>query len=143
MNLTIEKIIAITFSLLLIMLTITSYFAFIHENPPIVFTNLPFPVEKLTYRKGESIVRTAMFCKYTNSSVTLLPRLEGEVVYTYAPLNVAGSPEGCETRVFSDLKIPHYVEPGEYKLTGVVEYQVNPLAKRSVRWETESFLVVE
>lgn len=124
------------------LLTFT-YFKFLHQNPPIEFTNLPFPTDKDQYKRGDVINRFGSFCKFTNASATIRPRLEGSIIYTLADFKVAGSPKGCYEFTFSDLRVPKEAELGVYKLTGVVEYQVNPIAKREVRWETEEFEVVE
>ncbi len=127
----------------LLALITSTYFAFFHQNPPIEFLNLPFPTDKREYTHGEPIARTANFCKFTNASVVIFPRLEGDIVYTLAERKVSGSPKGCAELIFSDIVVPNNVEPGLYKLSGTVEYQVNPIAKREVRWETEEFEVVE
>jgi len=125
-----------------------AYFMFFHENPPVEFLNMPFPVDKEVYSSGDSVVITVDYCRYTNepfvshiSFVDGLVFMESGCLDDLVDCEVAGAPTGCGTIVGQATIIPDQLLSGEYYILGRNIYKVNPFAIRTVEWRTESFMV--
>lgn len=117
------------------------YWLFFDTPVPIQFTNLPFPVDKSEYRPGEKVVRTADACRFTLAPARISQGLRGTQNYDYPEFTVTTQHLDCGTSRIP-VALPGDLPPGTYYLVAVVQYEVNPLAVRTVRWQTVPFTVV-
>jgi len=135
----------ILLTLLLFTAIIIIVFTYLHAfeaNPPIVFNNIPFPVNKETYKAGDLIIATVDYCKYTDVGYTKYSSFVDGIMFAIPEEHKGGSPPGCRTVNTVSTAIPENLPPGVYYLQGRSEYRVNFLATRIVDWSTEKFEVI-
>lgn len=124
-----------------VVIAITYMIAF-HHNPPVVFNNIPFPVDKEQYKVGETIIVTVDYCRYTSASYIRYISFIDSLVF-YLPESISGGgPMGCRILNVQSATIPEALPPGTYYLRGKNEYHVNVLAVRVVEWTSKSFEVI-
>jgi len=119
------------------------YFNAIDGNPPVRFYNIPFPVDKQIYKRGEEIKMYLDVCKYEPVPATSYIQFSNYYLHHLSPITLKGIETGCAKLWSSPIKIPYNLETGTWKLQGANEYRVNFLRTRSVSWETQEFEVVE
>ena len=130
-----------TLLLVAIALGIVFYLVFFDQNPPAIYKNVPFPVDKEEYHYGDTVVAYVDRCAYSDSTVHTIIQLEGASII-YLPDITTNAMPGCSMRNVPLLTIPTGVAPGEYRAVMTVERRVNPVAVRISRLQTQPFRVV-
>ncbi len=119
------------------------YYYFIDCREPIKFGNLPFPTEKMEYKRGEKMNITIDYCKKKNLPSKMYANFTGGIVYEMTPRETSGLlPIGCHTQKMT-IDIPHNLPLGEYVVSGSNVYKVNFLREEIVEWSTRKISVVE
>ena len=135
--------------ILLVILVITmvliaggTYLIAFHENPPVEFFNLPFPVDKEAYHAGDLLNMEINYCRYSTSTFTAHINFMNELIYAAPEIPAVGSGKiGCGL-VKASLKIPNNLPVGKYYIYGKNVYPVNSIATRTVEWSTIEFDIV-
>jgi hypothetical protein len=123
------------------LLIIGIYLFALDANPPIEFTNLPFPVDISEYRSGERITITTEYCRYTNVSYIMRLDFVDGLRFSTPEQQRAGASMGCSKVDVSIIEVPKNLPSGTYYLKGKNEYPVNFIANRIVEWTSEPFEV--
>ena len=133
--------------LLITLIGLATWFYGVDTRHPIVFNNLPFPVDKAVYLPGENVVSTVDGCvNASRPSITAI-EVRGEekagvrknyvLPARYAP---ASPTTGC-FKVQIPTALPGDILPGTYHFEADRTFQVNRFAKRTVHWSTAPFEV--
>lgn len=81
------------------------------------------------------------YCKYNSKPATVHKSFVDGIVYRL-PAKVSNVPEGCREGATVAVEIPHSLPPGQYKIQSITTYQVNPIRRIDVFYETDTFHVV-
>ena len=100
-----------------------------------------FEMQKEEYRAGEPLTFRTAFCKRGHYEAELIYHVEDGVTYLL-PRQVTKSDEGCQDFVSSTFITPN-IEPGTYKITAIITYQVNPIRKVSYYMESNEFKIIQ
>ena len=136
----------LSLSLIILLVAVIAYGTYLvafDANPPVVYNNLPFPVDKAQYRAGEEIIITADYCKFTNVPFHAHVAFVDGLIFSVPEVSVIGGQMGCNTINTNVGAIPANLPPGRYYLSVKNEYRVNFMATRTVEWTTVEFDVVE
>jgi len=117
------------------------YFFWFDSNPPVVFKNVPFPIDKSVYHPGDPLIATIDYCRNTDVSGVADDSFVDDVVFAIPKKHFSGVPEGCGIIQARLLTIPEHLPPGDYYLMGRNTYRVNVVATRVVEWRTQMFSV--
>jgi len=98
-----------------------------------------YEMQKEVYKVGEPLTFRTAFCKTGNVEAELIYQIEDGVVYGM-PNRVSKSSEGCKDFVDASLVTPN-VPSGEYRLKGIITYQVNPVRKISYTMYSNTFRI--
>ncbi len=128
--------------LTVIAITITSLVVF-HQNPPVLFRNIPFSTDRDHYEHGDFLQVFIDYCRYTNVPFAANVEFRDSIVHRLPPITGPGNEAGCYAEWMTVISIPEALPPGRYTLWGKVSYQVNPLAIRTVTFSTREFEVRE
>lgn len=101
----------------------------------------PIHLEHTVVQRGGTLSYYLDYCKYSNQSPIVHRWLiDGQEI----PLTDAGKgslPSGCHKILVSNAIVPETVNPGIYHLHVEVIYQVNPIRKEFIEYDTENFTV--
>lgn len=118
------------------------YLAFIYLNPPVVFNNVPFPVEPVQVRAGEHVIVTVDRCRMTDLPVTVHRAWVNNLVHFQPAEAQAGGSVGCGV-LEALVNVPEELPPGHYRIFYRFEYHVSPVSfPRIVEAETVTFEVI-
>lgn len=117
-------------------------YAFYH-NPPVTYSNLPFPTELATYHTGEEIYLYVDYCKNTTAPFSVSVAFVDGFLYSVPERTMAGGPVGCKQILTNIATLPDALPPGEYYLLGKNEYDINFFITRTVEWRSQPFTVIE
>lgn len=91
-------------------------------------------------KPGEDAIYHVSYCRYFDGPIHVFKTLDGPSLI-YIPETVNNNAPGCRTADVH-LPIPDSILPGTYKIKIVSEAQINPNRKITVRFETDTFEVV-
>lgn len=120
------------------------YMRFFQGNPPVEFYNLPFPTDKIEYLPGEPVRIDVDLCRIVGGiTYTSHKRFVNSEVHSM-PVDIRGGLEGpgCFRGWVHTTTVPADLPSGKYHIEGKSEYQINPIAVRSVPWKTTEFQVL-
>lgn len=143
-----KKIGMILFWLMMLLINaamVACFWLYFFDNPtPITFYNLPLPVNKEQYKRGEGISISMDYCKTLTRAVpiTLDVFFVDGIMFHALPIQTAGVANGCNKAALF-LTIPETLPAGEYHIHGTIIYHVNFFRDRLVEWETKKFTVIE
>ena len=114
----------------------------LYPYKPIVFNNIPFPVDHGIYAPGDVLVYKVDYCKYTDL-IPIVTRYYVNSVINFVSSNPAiYKPKGCAvTNV--QLTIPNSLYPDVYYLRINYIYQVNPIRTINVSATTSAFIITK
>ena len=121
------------------------YLYFFQGNPPIVFLNLPFPVDQKVYHPGDTITLLDKYDRRVSSLVTRSVYLVDSYPIPLELTTDGGiTPVGTGTVLLTFTIPPNYVpaDGDDYYISGVSVYHVNFLRDRAVPWRSETFRIV-
>jgi len=124
------------------------YFYRFHEEKPITYTNLPFPIinkDKVFY-PGDVLRFTVSRCALNDYRITVLRRIADTLVYELSDRNVVEVRKGCHTVERAILDIPPNFPPSVYHFESEAVVTVRWFyfkKTRYVRSFTEDFTVSE
>lgn len=101
----------------------------------------PLKVMNSPVEKGQHIIAEIHFCKYKDVVGVANTELINTLIY-HLPTSTGKAPVGCYEKKIS-WQIPQALPSGNYFLRESVVYQVNPLKKITISFETEKFEVKE
>jgi len=127
--------------LLITLIGLATWFYAVDTRHPIVYNNLPFPVDKAVYKPGDIVERTMDLCIQTASPGTIAVAVYGTHNYAFPAAAFAGMRQECKV-VYPRFTLPQDIAPGVYWLAATLEFQVNRFSKRQVQWSTATFEVV-
>ena len=119
------------------------YWVHIDGNPPLVVYNEPLPVQHPQpdgYKPGDLILFHVVSCRRATGRITSTRRWVDGIMYVEPFQELAGDETECQSRDIAAV-VPN-IPPGIYHVEYNVSYQVNPLANRTVTFDTESFHVI-
>lgn len=96
-----------------------------------------------TVKAGEALVYELDYCKSGNYESSVTRSLTDSIVYNFPQVN--GNLEGgCHVQPIVAVVIPseEVVPTGTYYLKITVEYDINPLHKETVTFQTDTFEIV-
>lgn len=113
-----------------------SYFLFLHKLNPITINSEPVHAVAI----GDKLYFNFSYCRNTNVEAHVSRTFVDGLVYFVPEEQIAGTDKGCYTnnRV---IEIPKVLPNGKYYMVTKLTYQVNPLAVRTVVWQTDKFTV--
>lgn len=117
------------------------YWWFFPEQVVTVKNCRALKVDKKVYAPGDRIIYLLDYCKTREIRGEVSRAIVNGIVIPYATID-SGLPVGCRMILVGDLRIPEFMPSGVHHLSGVGEYQVNPLRKVSNSWRSEDFEVV-
>jgi len=103
------------------------------QNPLHVNTKVLLPGETLEYHLN--------YCKHTDVRPSVRRTLVDGQVITLADIPSTSLPKGCGVTLISNVTIPLTLNPGEYYLDVIAEYQVSFFRTERVHYRTEYFKV--
>lgn len=118
------------------------YWVEIDDNPPATVNNVHLHPKEGT----EEIVDTAVvipggnlyfgmdYCKFTSSPAAIRRTWADDLLFISPPAYPSVLPRGCR-HVDAAVLVPETLPTGEYTLGYTLEYQVNPLRERRVKFE--------
>ncbi len=130
------------FILVFAVIVIGVYWAVFDDNPPATVNNV-----HLHSQEGiDEIVDTAVvvpggnlyfgmdYCKFTDSPVTFRRTWKNELLFISPLVFPSVFPRGCR-HVDAAVLVPQTLPTGEYVLDYTIEFPINPLRERSVKFE--------
>jgi hypothetical protein len=99
-------------------------------------------VVKSSYKQGDVFSMKIEYCKYMPLPTKMTRQFLNGVIYTLNDNVTANSPVGCKTNESRDIKIPSELPAGKYTYRQTMEYQVNPIRRIIVVFETDKFEVL-
>ena len=101
------------------------------------------PPKNLTPRikAGEIFIYEANYCKYTDKSAYYRKQIINSFVVNL-PESVSNIPEGCK-KVNVSIPIPEYLPADKYKIRTMAVYEMNPIRKIVITYDTDEFEIVE
>jgi hypothetical protein len=109
---------------------------------PIVFTNLPFPVDKTVYKPKDILQYKVEYCKNTNLIPIVTRYFVNGIVYLASSNPAVQKPKGCGSTTVQ-IVVPESLMKDTYYLKINYRYQVNPIRTVNVMGETEKFAIIE
>lgn len=117
---------------------------FFVEQPPVYFTNIPFPVEDVNLNPGGEFAFTVSRCNDYDKAVTyeftqVLRNIETGYEYVL-PGGISTAPPGCNEIHSIPKEIPDYVRNGTY----ILRFDLNIpgfFREHHVSIQTESFVI--
>ena len=94
-----------------------------------------------TVKQGGVLIFESNYCKYYNIKPTITRIFENGILY-YTPSTEGFKDKGCD-KVLIYTPVPQELPLGEYVLTSVYKYKVNPLREMVYVRSTEKFNVVK
>lgn len=98
------------------------------------------PINEGIYKPGEAVTFHVNYCKYTKVRPIITRQFVDGVIYTVPSYTPTTVDLGCGERDIQ-VMIPETLPDGQYKLTTIYRYQMNPLRTVDVVAETEKFTV--
>lgn len=127
-----------------ILLFVFFYLYKVDANPPIYFSTAT-TIEPTTIRPGDTITLTAPYCKSTeraaDSVVAFWKRSEDGLLWEIKEIPASFASEGCGV-LKGRLITPHDMPYGTWQRVYRITYTVNPVAERTVEWESKAFFVM-
>lgn len=121
-----------------VMLSIALYWL-AEDNPPAEIHRLQFTDDTIT--AGEDAYLEFVICRYTPAPVQVNRAWVGDIRYNVPTIYPEALDEGCTEGTVS-VEVPDNLPPGDYRLDHEFIYFVNPLAKRSVHYDTNPVQVI-
>jgi len=112
----------------------------LYPYKPIVFTKVT--TVKNAYKPGDTLTIDICYCKYTALPATYISQFINGMVFTM-DTKEANAPKGCGTIRSIDIVIPTELLPGEYSYRQTMIYQVNPIRRVDVVFQTNKFIIIE
>jgi hypothetical protein len=103
----------------------------------ITILNAPAPLVKSEVTAGGNAQIYVEYCKFVDSPAIIERALIDTVVIFYEPI-INKLPPGCGKMTLS-VKIPEYATSGEYFFRNSLTYQLNPIRKKTVVYDTQKF----
>lgn len=120
-----------------------TYLYWIEANPPVKYTNLPFPVEKQVYVAGETVQFKIEACGKKRIPFTVIASIIDGFIINFDSFDSLGISEGCHAIVSHKFILPDFLPSGEYQISGSNIFHINLLRDRIVDWETETFRIIQ
>lgn len=104
--------------------------------------NIPFPASQ-TIQGGHYVTYTSKYCVFDSVPATVYQTLVAkDGAITLLTTKMFKLPVGCHTNDVN-VYIPVGLEPQEYKIVNVGEWQVNPIRRMEFHSETQFFTVTK
>ena len=112
-------------------------------EPPFVFTGDPGPTNQPVYIPGETVKVQRSVCQDNDYDGVLHTIVVGE--HNILPLPDMARPHrrGCVTVEFPAFVVPRDMPPDTYYIDARIDVRVNPIAVRTVAWQSQPFKVIE
>jgi len=117
-------------------------FWMLYPYKPIVFNNVPFPVNKDSYKPNDILIYSVDYCKNTDLNPIVTRYFVDGIIYMTSSNPAVPKPKGCG-KLDVQTAIPSSMTKGNYLLKITYEYQMNPIRKVSATAVTERFDVTE
>jgi hypothetical protein len=108
---------------------------------PLKFNQDLLPIVNKTVKQGESLQYVADYCKYVDLTAQVSKRFVNGLIYT-TPTTLTNQNTGCHT-VTVFVPIPPELPPGNYYLSNIYQYKMNPLRTVTIIQNTEWFEVIK
>jgi hypothetical protein len=102
--------------------------------------NNPVPVDKTSYKPGDTIYATVDYCKYTDKTAQVSVAFVDGIIY-YMPTTTTNVENGCHKVVVKCAVVPD-MPSGTYHIIVNVLYKVNPVREVSIPYWTQDFQIV-
>ena len=90
---------------------------------------------------GSTISHYMYYCKYKDYSAEVTYQIIDGVIF-HLPTRISNTPVGCK-KVWVPIKLPEILPPGEYYISAVAKYKVNPVREITKTFKTETFKIIE
>lgn len=129
-------------SVILILSVILSYLIF--EDAPLVYKNVPFPLESREMISGMIPAYQVIRCNITNKAITYtvyqkIQSLDYNFTSKLGSTRVVVDP-GCHSAFMLIAPLPNDLTPGYYRLVGYAEVQ-GDMRMHFVEWHTRPFVI--
>jgi hypothetical protein len=121
--------------------TFIGYCAWLMLYPYKVMEPISFMVDSPTVYAGDDATFTFVYSKYMQVPARVIKRLENHVNTPYQD-NYTNMKVGEHLIDRNTLRIPSYVDAGQYRIVMEFIYQVNPLRTITIRVVSDSFNVI-
>ena len=112
-------------------------------DPPFVFTGDPGPTNQPVYIPGETVKVLRSVCQWNDYDGVLHMIVVGEHHILALPDVNRPHRRGCVTVEFPAFVVPRDMPPDTYYIDARIEVKVNPIAVRTVAWQSQTFKVIE
>lgn len=109
-------------------------------NVPLKFKTNVGTVDKEVYHRGEPVAFLWDYCKGVDTTSNISINLQDGIIY-FLPEVQSNRPKGCYNSFTVVAKIPDAIPSGEYKLTGIVHFRVNPIKNIDYTVESNTFTI--
>lgn len=117
-------------------------FWLLYPYKPVMFKNIPFPVDKKEYKRGDTLIYHTDYCKYMNINPIVTRHFNDEISYMLSSNPALVKKVGCDN-INVQIRIPETLLPDEYIIKINYSYKVNPIRTVDVQAETARFEVVK
>lgn len=114
-------------------------FWLLYPYKPLELSNVK--LNRTEVNRGEHILVSADYCKYTKKSADLFISFIDGIIYN-SPTQIINLESGCHQANLS-IYIPKALPTGKFMLKGVFRYQVNPIRHIEVNHLTGEFNIIK
>lgn len=116
---------------------------FYNNLRPVKTATVESPMKVLTpiVKAGDDVVYHVKYCRYSQAPAKTYKSLVGASIVNL-PVTESAAPTGCRENDVH-LNVPAYVEPGQYYVKSVAEFQINANRVERIEYESELFLITK
>ena len=140
-----NQLLTIIYTLLIgqiLAVAIVFYFAFLFENPPVDYLDMPFQTVDTVYHPGDEVKIIVSLCRHTKAPFTRYIEFRNTEIYFLPPVERGGMTKGClEDIIFSVGSIPMSMSPSKNVIVCGKSVYDFPFGQRVSEWCSQPFEV--